>query len=124
MSIQSRARCWRNVGRFYANRVAAYSELFSIELEQARMRLVREVIALVALAVAALFSLSFLSIAVIATALRTSRFVYIAWAVAVVWMLLCAASYAVVRGQRPARPFKVVREEIRNDLKTVREALR
>ncbi|MBN3757669.1 phage holin family protein [Paraburkholderia sp. Tr-20389] len=124
MSIHLRATCWRNVGRFYASRIADYSELFSIELEQARTRLVREVIALIVLAVAALFSLSFLSVAVIATALGTPYFVYVAWGVAGVWVVLCVASYAVVRTQRPARSFDGLREELRNDLETAREALR
>jgi uncharacterized membrane protein YqjE len=124
MSIQLRVKCWRNVGHFYASRVADYSELFSIELEQARARLVREVIALIALSVAALFSLSFLSIAVIATALGTPYFVQVAWGVAGLWILVCLASWLVVRAQRPARSFHVLREEIRNDLETVKEALR
>jgi uncharacterized membrane protein YqjE len=124
MSIYLRARCWRNVGRFYARRVADYSELFSIELEQARARLVREVIALVALAVAALFTLSFLSIAVIATAMETRYFIQVAWGVAGVWLLLCVVSYVVVRAQRPAHSFSGLREEIRTDLETVREALK
>lgn len=110
---------------FYASRIADYGELFSIELEQARAQLVREVIALIALAVAALFSLSFLSVAVIATALGTRYFVHVAWGVAGVWVVVCVASFAVVRAQRrPARSFDGLREELRNDLETAREALR
>jgi uncharacterized membrane protein YqjE len=124
MSIHLRMKSWRNVGQFYASRVADYSELFSIELEQARSRLVREVIALIALSVAALFSLSFLSIAVIATALGTRYFVPVAWGVAGAWLLVCLACYVIVRMQRPAHSFHVLREEIRSDLETVRESLR
>jgi uncharacterized membrane protein YqjE len=124
VSIHRRVAGWRDVGHFYLSRVALYSELLSIELEQARARLVREVIALVALAVAALFSLSFLSIAVIATALGTRYFVYVAWGVAGTWIVLSVASWLVVRAQRPARSFDGLREEIRNDLETVQEALR
>ncbi len=124
MSIQQRAKSWRNVGRFCAGRVADYSELFSVELEQARTRLLREVIALVALAVAALFSLSFLSIAVIATAMGTRYFIQVAWGVAGVWLGLCLASYLIVRVQRPAHSFNGLREEIRTDVETVREALK
>jgi uncharacterized membrane protein YqjE len=124
MSIHQRATSWRNVGRFYASRVAEYGELFSIELEQARTRLVREVIALIVLAVAALFSLSFLSVAVIATALGTRYFVDVAWGVAGLWLVLCIGSYLVVRAQRPARSFDGLRDEIRQDLETAREALR
>jgi uncharacterized membrane protein YqjE len=124
MQIHSKVKSWRNVGRFCANRIADYAELFSIELEQTRTRLVRELIALVALAVAGLFALAFLSIAVIATALGTPYFVKVAWGVAGVWVVLSLASHVVVRAQRPVRLFQVMREEIRSDLETVQEALK
>ncbi|WP_245254300.1 hypothetical protein [Paraburkholderia sp. LEh10] len=52
MSIQSKVNRWSAVGRFYMERMSDYGELVSIELAQARMQLAREVIALVALAVA------------------------------------------------------------------------
>jgi len=124
MSIQQRAKSWRNVGLFYAHRFADYGELFSIEMEQARARLVREMIALVALAVAGLFTLSFMSVAVIATALGTRYFIQAAWGVAGVWLVLCLVAYVAVRAQRPVHSFSGLREEIRTDLATVREALK
>ena len=68
MSVQSEITRWRDVSRFYAQRVSDYGELLRIELAETKTRLLREVIALVALAVSALFTLSFLCIAVIASA--------------------------------------------------------
>ena len=57
MSIRSKVDQWSTVSRFCMDRMADYGELISIELAQARAQLAREVIALVALAVAGLFAL-------------------------------------------------------------------
>ncbi|BCF92257.1 MULTISPECIES: phage holin family protein [Paraburkholderia] len=124
MSIQSKVNQWSTVSRFCMDRMADYGELISIELTQARAQLAREVIALVALAVAGLFALSFLCIAIIATALSTPYFVQVAWAIAAAWLLLCLISFIVVRAQKPARPFRVLQDEIHHDLQAVKEALK
>jgi uncharacterized membrane protein YqjE len=124
MSIHSKVTQWGNVSRFCVDRMADYSELLSIELAQTRTRLVREVIALVALAVAGLFTLSFVCIAIIATAWGTPYFLQVVWGVAAGWLVLSIISLIVVRAQRPARSFHVLQDEIRNDLQTVREALK
>jgi uncharacterized membrane protein YqjE len=124
MSIQSKVNQWRTVSRFCMDRMADYGELISIELAQARAQLAREVIALVALAVAGLFALSFFCIAVIATALSTPYFVQVAWAIAAAWLLLCVISFIVVRAQKPVRSFRVLQDEIHHDLQAVKEALK
>ncbi|AMV44817.1 phage holin family protein [Paraburkholderia caribensis] len=124
MSIRSKVDQWSTVSRFCMDRMADYGELISIELAQARAQLAREVIALVALAVAGLFALSFFCIAIIATALSTPYFVQVAWAIAAAWLLLCVISFIVVRAQRPARSFRVVQDEIHHDLQAVKEALK
>ena len=124
MSIQSKVNQWSTVSRFCMDRMADYGELISIELAQARAQLAREVIALVALAVAGLFALSFFCIAIIATALSTPYFVQVAWTIAAAWLLLCVISFIVVRAQRPARSFRVVQDEIHHDLQAVKEALK
>lgn len=124
MSIHSTVTRWRNVSDFCARRVADYSELLSIEMQQTRRSLVREVIALVALAVAGLFTLSFVSIAIIASAWGTPYFLEVVWGVAGAWLLLSLISFAVLRAQQPARPFRVLGEEVRRDLETVRESLK
>ena len=124
MSIRSTVDQWSTVSRFCMDRMADYGELISIELAQARAQLAREVIALVALAVAGLFALSFFCIAIIATALSTPYFVQVAWAIAAAWLLLCVISFIVVRAQRPARSFRVVQDEIHHDLQAVKEALK
>lgn len=124
MSIQSKMNRWSAVGRFYMERMGDYGELAFIELAQARMQLAREVIALVALAVAGLFALSFSCIAVLATALTTPYFVQVSWAIAGAWLVLCIISFIVVRSQKPARSFHVLHDEIREDLRVAREALK
>ncbi|WP_429361110.1 phage holin family protein [Paraburkholderia sp. GAS32] len=55
MSMRSKVTKWRNVGRFCAERATDYGELLGVELEETRKCLVRELSALVALAVADLF---------------------------------------------------------------------
>jgi uncharacterized membrane protein YqjE len=124
MSIHSKVNQWGNVSRFCVERMADYSELFSIELAQTRARLLREIIALVALAVAGLFTLSFLCIAIIATAWGTRDFLNVVWGVAVAWLALSVISFIAMRAQRPARSFHILQEEIRHDLQTVKEALK
>ena len=124
MSIRSKVDQWSTVSRFCMDRMADYGELISIELAQARAQLAREVIALVALAVAGLFAQSFFCIAIIATALSTPYFVQVAWAIAAAWLLLCVISFIVVRAQRPVRSFRVVQDEIHHDLQAVKEALK
>ncbi|EUC12831.1 UNVERIFIED_ORG: putative superfamily III holin-X [Burkholderia sp. CF145] len=124
MSIQSKVNQWSTVSRFCMDRMADYGELISIELAQARAQLAREVIALVALAVAGLFALSFFCIAIIATALSTPHFVQVAWAIAAAWLLLCVISFIVVRAQKPVRSFRVLQDEIHHDLQAVKEALK
>lgn len=124
MSIHSKLSQWGNVSRFCVERMADYSELFSIEMAQVRTRLLREIIAFVALAVAGLFTLSFLCIAIIASAWGTRGFLPVVWAVAAAWLIISTISFIAMRMQRPARSFHVLQEEIRHDVQTVREALK
>ncbi len=93
MSIHSKLSQWGNVSRFCVERMADYSELFSIEMAQVRTRLLREIIAFVALAVAGLFTLSFLCIAIIASAWGTRGFLPVVWAVAAAWLLISTISW-------------------------------
>jgi hypothetical protein len=68
--------------------------------------------------------LSFLCIAIIATALSTPYFVHTCWAIAAGWLLLSAIALVVVRSQKPTRSLTVLRDEIHADLTTHREALK
>jgi amino acid transporter len=120
MSIHSRVTKWRNVGRFCAERAADYSELLALELEQTKKRLIRELGALVAMAVAALFALAFVCIAIIAT----SYFLPVVWGVAAGWLVLALLSFLVVRAQKPARSLHVLHDEVLRDLDTLKEALK
>lgn len=124
MSIRSKVTQWRNVSRFCVERATDYGELVGVELEETRKRLVRELSALVALAVAGLFTLSFVCIAVIATALGTSYFLPVVWGVAVMWLVLSVVSLLIVRSQKPGQSFHVLQREIRSDLDTLKEALK
>ncbi|HEY3597156.1 MAG TPA: phage holin family protein [Paraburkholderia sp.] len=124
MSIHSKVTQWGNVSRFCVERIADYGELLSIELAQTRVRLVREVIALVALAVTGLFMLSFVCIAIIASFWATPYFIHVVWAVAGGWLVLSAAAALVFNMQRPVWSFHELQHEIRSDLDTVKEALK
>ena len=124
MSICSKVTKWRNVGRFCVERATDYGELLGVELEDIRKCLVRELSALVALAVAGLFTLSFVCIAIIATAWRTPYFLPVVWGVAAMWLIVSFISLLLVRAQKPGRSLHVLQREIRSDLDTLKEALK
>jgi uncharacterized membrane protein YqjE len=124
MSAQSKIMRWRNVGRFCAQRVADYGELFRIELAETKTRLLHEVIALVALAVGALFTLSFLCIAIIVTAWGTPYFLSVVWGVAATWLIVTIVAFLVLRVQRPGQSFQTLQRELRRDVESVKEAIK
>ena len=123
MSVRSKITRWRNVGRFCVERATDYGELLGVELDETRKRLVRELSALIALAVAGLFTLSFVCIAVIATAWQTPYFLQVVWGVAAMWLVMSLVSLLVVRSQKPGQSLHVLQREIRSDLDTLKEAL-
>jgi uncharacterized membrane protein YqjE len=123
MSIQSKITRWRNVGQFCTARVADYSELFLVELAQTKAKVMRELIALVALAVGVLFTLSFLCFAAIATAWGTPYFLAVVWGIAGLWLIVSVSAFFVVRSQNPTEPFKALRSEIQSDVAAVKEVL-
>ncbi|KDR37598.1 phage holin family protein [Caballeronia glathei] len=122
MTVQSKIAQWRNVGRLLSRRIGDYSELFRIELAETKSRLLHEVVAMVALAIGALFMLSFFCIAVIITAAGTPYFVAVAWGVAAVWLLVTLVAGIVMRSRRPSEPFQTLRTEVECDLKALSEA--
>jgi uncharacterized membrane protein YqjE len=124
MSMRSKVTKWRNVGRFCVERATDYGELLGVELEQTRKCLVRELSALVALAVAGLFTLSFVCIAIIATAWPTPYFLAVVWGVAAMWLVVSVVSLLVVRAQKPGRSLHLLQRELRSDLDTLKEALK
>jgi uncharacterized membrane protein YqjE len=124
MSAQSKIRRWRIVGQFCTQRVADYGELFRIELAETKTRLLREAIALVALAVGALFTLSFLCIAIIVSAWGTRYFLGVVWGVAATWMVLTIAAFLILRAQRPGESFQTLQREFRRDVESVKEAIK
>jgi uncharacterized membrane protein YqjE len=124
MSAQSKIMRWRTVGRFCVQRVADYGELFRIELAETKTRLMHEVIALVALAVGALFTLSFLCIAIIATAWGTPYFLSVVWGVAAAWLVVTIIAILVLRAQRPGQSFQTLQKELQSDVEAVREAIK
>ncbi|MFL9915927.1 phage holin family protein [Paraburkholderia fungorum] len=124
MSMRTKVTKWRNVGRFCIERATDYGELLGVELEETRKCLVRELSALVALAVAGLFTLSFVCIAIIATAWGTPYFLPVVWGVAGMWLVVSVVCVLIVRAQKPARSFHILQGEIRSDLDTLKEALK
>ena len=124
MSAQSKITRWRNVGRFCSRRVADYGELIRIELAETKTRLLHEVIALVALGVGALFTLSFLCIAIIASAWGTPYFLSVVWGVAATWLVVTIAAFLVLRAQRPGQSFQTLQQELQRDVESVKEAIK
>jgi uncharacterized membrane protein YqjE len=124
MSVRLKVMKWRNVGRFCVERANDYGELLGVELEETRKRLVHELSALIALAVAGLFTLSFLCIAIIATAWETAYFLYVVWAIAAMWLMLSVVSLLVLRAEKPGRSIHILQREIQSDLDTLKEALK
>jgi uncharacterized membrane protein YqjE len=124
MSVRTKVMKWRNVGRFCAERAGDYGELLAVELDETRKCLVRELSALVALAVAGLFTLSFVCIAIIATAWQTPYFLQVVWGVAAMWLIIAVVSVLIVRAQKPGRSLQVLQREIQSDLDTLKEALK
>jgi uncharacterized membrane protein YqjE len=123
MTVRSKITKWRNIGRFCVDRATDYGELLGVELDETRKRLVRELSALVALAVAGLFTLSFVCIAIIATAWQTPFFLQVVWGVAGMWLVVSVISLLVVRSQKPGQSLHILQREIRSDLDTLKEAL-
>ncbi|MCP3726268.1 phage holin family protein [Paraburkholderia sp. CNPSo 3272] len=124
MRIQSKLDRLRRVLRFVTARLSDYGELLSIELAEARERLLRELIALVALAVCGLFTLSFFCLALIATAWKTPWFLVVVWGIAALWLVASLAALLAFRAQRPAVSFDVLKHELGADLESAREALK
>jgi uncharacterized membrane protein YqjE len=124
MSAQSRIMLWRTVGRFCAQRVADYGELFRIELAETKTRLLHEAIALIALAVGALFTLSFLCIAIIVSAWGTPYFLSVVWGVAATWLVVTIVAFLVLRVQRPGQSFQTLQHELQRDVESVKEAIK
>ena len=78
--------------------------------------MLHEVVALVALAIGALFTLSFISIAIIVTAAKSAYVVHGSW------LLVTLAAVFVMRSQRPTEPFQTLRTEVNRDLQAIKEA--
>lgn len=124
MTVRSKLTKWRNVGQFCVERATDYGELLGVELEETRKSLIHELSALVALAVAGLFTLSFVCIAIIATAWQTPYFLHVVWAVAAMWLILSLVSLLIARSQKPGRSLHILQQELRSDLDTLKEALK
>lgn len=124
MSLQSNLSRWRNVGQFCIERIADYSELIALEVDDTKKRLVREVGAFIVMALAALFALSFLCIAVIATAWGTPYFLTVVWGVVALWIVVTLIAFLVARAQKLSEPLHIVQAEIRSDLDALRESLK
>jgi uncharacterized membrane protein YqjE len=124
VSLQSNLSRWRNVGQFCIERIADYSELVALEMDDTKKRLVRELGALVVMALAALFALSFLCIAVIATAWGTPYFLTVVWGVVGLWIVVTLIAFLVARAQKLSEPLHIVQSEIRSDLDALKESLK
>ncbi|SAK98997.1 hypothetical protein AWB77_05918 [Caballeronia fortuita] len=121
MTIQRKISNWRRIGHFCATRLVDYGELIPIELAETKKRVLHEVVAMVALAIGALFTLSFISIAVIVTAFGTPHLVLTAWCVAAAWLAVAVISIVVMMSRKPTEPFRLLREEMRRDVETIKE---
>ncbi|SAK75308.1 hypothetical protein AWB76_04887 [Caballeronia temeraria] len=122
MTIQGRIATWRKISHFCAGRLIDYGELIPIELVETKKRMLHEVVALIALTIGLLFTLSFVSIAVIVTAAGTPYLVLTAWCVAGVWLAVAVIALIVMLTRKPAEPFRLLRDELRHDADAIREA--
>ncbi|BBQ02464.1 hypothetical protein BSFA1_75920 (plasmid) [Burkholderia sp. SFA1] len=122
MTIQRKIANWRRIGHFCAGRLVDYGELIPIELAETKKRVLHEVVALVALTIGTLFTLSFVSIAVIVTAVGTPNLVLTAWCVAGTWLAVAVIAFIVMMSRKSAQPFQLLREELQRDADAIREA--
>jgi hypothetical protein len=119
---RGRVRAWKAVGAFCARCGSDYAELLS--LADTKAKLLRELIAMVALALSPLFALSFLCIAMIATAFGSSYFIDVVWGEAGTWIAVSIAAFFELRAQlRGASHFAALRSELRRDAQVINEAL-
>jgi uncharacterized membrane protein YqjE len=122
--VRGQVRAWKAVGAFCARRGGDYAELISLELADSKATLLREVIAMVALAIGLLFALSFLCIAIIATSFGTPYFIDVVWGVAGTWIAVSIVSFFVLQAQlRGASHFVALRSELLKDAQVIKEAL-
>ncbi|SAK75825.1 hypothetical protein AWB79_04513 [Caballeronia hypogeia] len=121
MTIQRKISNWRRIGHFCATRLVDYGELIPIELAETKRRVIHEAVAMIALAIGALFALSFVSIAVIVTAVGTPHLTLTAWCVAGAWLAVAVISAVVMVSHKPAEPFQLLRDQLRRDVDTIRE---
>ncbi|GJH17535.1 phage holin family protein [Caballeronia novacaledonica] len=121
MTIQRKIANWRRVGRFCTRRLVDYGELIPIELAETKKRVLHEMVALVALTIGALFTLSFVSIAVIVTAASTPYLVLTAWCVAGTWFAVAVIAVIVIMSRKPAQPFQTLRQELQRDMDAIKE---
>ena len=121
MTIQRKISNWRRIGHFCTRRLVDYGELIPIELAETKKRVLQEVVALVALTIGALFTLSFVSIAVIVTAAGTPHLVLTAWCVAGAWLAVAVIAVIVMMSRKPTEPFQLLRDQLRRDAETIRE---
>ncbi|MDR5763424.1 phage holin family protein [Caballeronia sp. LZ035] len=124
MSLGRKIAAWRSVKDFCARRIVDYGELMSIEFAEAKTRVLHELIAMVALIVGAMFTLSFVSIAVIVTAVGTPHLILTAWCVAGAWLAVALIATAVIMTRKPTEPFQVLRDQFERDAEAIRKVLR
>lgn len=121
---RANVRKWQIVGSFFAQRASDYAELATIELAETKATLLRELVAMVVLAVGILFTLSFLCFALIATALGTPYFLAVVWAIAAVWLMVSVGAFFALRVQLGgASHFVSLQDEFRKDMEVIKEAL-
>lgn len=122
MTFQRKIANWRKISHFCAGRLVDYGELVPIELAETKKRVLHEVVALIGLMIGVLFTLSFVSIAVIVTAAGTPHLVLTAWCVAGAWLAVAVIAMIVIMSRKPAEPFQLLREELGRDVDAIREA--
>ena len=124
---RGRIRTWKAVSAFCAGRGGDYAELLSIELAQTKAKLLRELIATVALAIGLLFALSFLCFALIATSFGKPYFLAVVWGVAGTWIAVSIVAFFVLRiqlrGASHASHFSTLRAELRKDAQVIKEVI-
>jgi len=119
-----RVRAWKRLALSALGLVATTRSCCRSSSRITKAKLLRELIAMVALALGLLFALSFLCIALIATAFGMSYFIDVVWGVAAAWIAVSIAAFFVLRVQlRDASHLVALRSELRKGAQVSKEAL-
>jgi uncharacterized membrane protein YqjE len=119
--IRERLAYYKRLAQFVNVRIGNYVELGLLEVTLYKNALLRSIVAYVAMLFCILFSLAFLSIAVLVSYWDTDVRVTTAWWIFGVWLVLALIALLYAQGTAPQdAPASVLSEQIKLDLHAIR----